>query len=136
MSRNISKCASSLEQGVLLGQFAGKNESNRCLNFPRRDGRLLVVCSKLGGFSGYTLEDIVDERVQNRHGLSRNTSVGMNLLEDFVDVRRVCLLSDALPLLLVASSRLGCDLLLSWCLGCWCLGGGRLLLCDLLGRHI
>ena len=37
---------------------------------------------RTGSFRGNTLEDIVDERVQNGHGLVRDTSVWMDLLED------------------------------------------------------
>jgi hypothetical protein len=34
------------------------------------------------------LENVVDERVEDEHGLVRDTGVGVDLLEDLVDVRR------------------------------------------------
>lgn len=52
-------------------------------------------------------ENVVDERVQDEHGLVRDTSVGVNLLEDLVDVGRVGLLASTLLLLLVTFSS-GC----------------------------
>jgi hypothetical protein len=42
------------------------------------------------------LEDVVDKRVEDRHGLVRDTSVGVDLLEDLVDVGRVRLLGGRL----------------------------------------
>ena len=52
----------------------------------------------------------VDERVQDRHGTVGDTSVGVNLLEDLVDVRGVGLLSGLGALLL---SSLGTGSLLA-----------------------
>ena len=50
----------------VLGQFTGKNESHRGLDLTRRDSRLLVVGSKLGGFCGNTLEDIYRDALDAR----------------------------------------------------------------------
>ncbi len=54
----------------------------RGLDFPGRDSRLLVVGSELAGLGGDALEDVVDKRVQDRHGAVGDTSVGVDLLED------------------------------------------------------
>lgn len=54
----------------------------RGLDFARRDGGLLVVCSKLGGLGGDALEDVVDERVEDAHGAVGDTGVGVHLLEN------------------------------------------------------
>ena len=60
-----------------------KTEANsRGLDLSGRDGGLLVVCGELGGLGGDTLEDVVDERVQDRHGTVGDTSVGVDLLEN------------------------------------------------------
>lgn len=42
----------------MLGQFTRQDQSDRRLDFSRRDGRLLVVCGKLGGLGGDALKDI------------------------------------------------------------------------------
>lgn len=114
----------------MLRELSGEDEADRGLDLARRDGRLLVVRSELRGLAGCErrrrvskpcsyegegngltnpLENVVDERVEDEHGLVRDTRVGVDLLQDLVDVRRVGLLADTLLLLLVA------------------LGGGRLL---------
>ena len=49
--------------------------------------------SQTRGLSGDALEDVVDERVHDAHGLGRDSSVGMDLLEYTVDVDRVGLFS-------------------------------------------
>lgn len=73
----------------MLREFTRKDESDRGLDLSRRDGRSVVVRSKLGSLSGNSLENVRDERVKDSHGLVRDTSVGVDLLEDLVDVRRV-----------------------------------------------
>jgi len=50
------------------------------------------VIGQLGGFIGDSLEDIVDKRVHDAHGLAGDTSIWMNLLEDLVDVDGIGLL--------------------------------------------
>ena len=57
---------------------------SRGLDLSGRDGGFLVVGSEFGGLSGNTLEDIVDERVQDRHGTVGDTSVRVDLLEDCI----------------------------------------------------
>ena len=70
----------------VLGQLSGEEEPDSSLDFPGGDGRSLVVVSKFGGLSSDSLEDVVDERVHNAHGLAGYSSVGVHLLQDFVDV--------------------------------------------------
>ena len=47
---------------------------------------LLVVSDKLGGLEGDLLEDVADEGVHDLHGSLGDTSLGVDLLEDSVDV--------------------------------------------------
>ena len=111
---------SSLAAGVLgdglgaladsvLGKLTGKKKTDCSLNLPRSDGRLLVVVSQATGFGGDTLEDVVDERVHDGHGLAGDASVGVDLLQHLVDVDGVGLLSTMATLLLVSS--------IGWCFG-------------------
>ena len=58
---------------------------SRGLDLSGRDGRLLVVGSKLGSLGSDALEDVVDERVQDGHGTVGYTGVGVDLLEDCCD---------------------------------------------------
>jgi len=94
----------------VLGEFTGEDETDSGLDLARGDGGALVVGSKLGGLAGDTLKDIVDERVEDGHGLVGDTSVGVDLLQDLVDVGRVSLGTALLAVL--ASLSLGLALLL------------------------
>ena len=77
-----------LRDGV-LGQFTGEEEPDSSLDFPGGDGGPLVVVGKTGGLGGDALEDVIDERVHDGHSLGADASVGVDLLEDLVDVDRV-----------------------------------------------
>ena len=90
-----------LRDGV-LGQLSGQEEPDGGLDLPGGDGGPLVVVGELAGLSGDALEQVVDERVHDAHGLGGDTGVGVHLLEDLVDVDGIGLLPLALPLLLVA----------------------------------
>ena len=90
-----------LRDGV-LGQLSGQEEPDSGLDLPGGDGGPLVVVGELAGLSGDALEQVVDERVHDAHGLGGDTGVGVHLLQDLVDVDGVGLLPLALPLLLVA----------------------------------
>lgn len=48
--------------------------------------------SQARGLSCDPLEDVVDEAVHDGHGLPGDTSVGVNLLENLVDVDAIALL--------------------------------------------
>lgn len=87
----------------VLGQLSGQEQSNSGLNLATGDGGSFVVVSQTRCFGGNALEDVVDEAVHDRHGLAGNTSIGMDLLQHFVNVDAVRLLPAA-ALLLVASA--------------------------------
>lgn len=93
----------SFRDGV-FGQLSGEQESHGSLDFPTGDGAPLVVVGKARGFGSDSLKDVVDEGVHDRHGFAGNTSVGVNLLQDFVDVNSEGLLPALLPLLFVTST--------------------------------
>ena len=86
----------------MLGQLSGQEEPHRGLDLPGGDGRPLVVVGQTGSLSGDPGEDVVDKGVHDAHGLRRDTGVGVNLLQDLVDVDGVGLLPLSLALLLVS----------------------------------
>lgn len=90
----------SFADGV-LGQFTGQKQSDGCLNFSAGNRRPLVVVSQSGRFGGNSFENVVYEAVHDAHGLTRNTGVGMDLFQHFVNVDCVTFLPPAL-LFLVA----------------------------------
>ena len=79
-----------LRDGV-LGEFTRKDESDGGLNLSRGKSALLGVSSELGGLRSDSIEDIVDEGVHDAHASLGDTGIGVDLLEDLVDVRRVSL---------------------------------------------
>ena len=83
----------------MLGELAWQMEPHSGLDFPTGDGVLLVVVSETGGLDGDALKDVSDERVHDAHCLGGDTSVGVNLLEDLVDVDGVALLAGLSALL-------------------------------------
>lgn len=83
----------------VLSQFTGQEETDSSLDLPGGDGRPLVVVSQAAGLSSDTLEDVVHERVHDGHSLRRDTGVGVDLLQDLVDVDSVRFLPLALLLL-------------------------------------
>ena len=88
----------------VLGELAGQKQAYSGLDFPGGDGAPLVVVGQAAGFGGDALEDVVDERVHDGHGLGGDTGVGVHLLQHLVDVDAVAFLSPA-PLLLVAGAN-------------------------------
>ena len=91
--------------GSVFSQLTRQKETNSCLDLPRGDGGFLVVVSQAGSLASDTLEDIVDEGVHDAH--AGDTSVGMDLLHDLVDVDGVAFLPPPVPLLLVSAGLLG-----------------------------
>lgn len=89
----------------MLGQLAGQDEADGGLDLARRDGRLLAVVGEARRLHGDALEDVVDERVHDRHGLRRRARVGVHLLQHAVDVDRERLVALLLPLRLVARAH-------------------------------
>ena len=100
----------------MFGELSWQPETNSSLNFPRSDRVFLVVVGKAGGLSGNPLEDVVNEGVHDAHGLAGDTSLGVDLLQDLVDVDGVALLASLSPLLLVTAGlgRLYSSLLFSF----------------------
>ena len=76
----------------MLGELAWEQETDSGLDLPAGDGRLLVVVSKTRRFTGDALEDVVDKAVHDAHGLAGDTSVGVDLLQNLVDVDSVAFL--------------------------------------------
>ena len=70
----------------MLGELTGEDESDSGLDLAGGEGMLLVVSDELGGLEGDLLEDVVDERVHDLHGSLGDTGLGVDLLEDSVDV--------------------------------------------------
>ena len=93
----------------MLSQLSGEEESDSRLDLPRGDGGPLVVVGKAGGLSGDSFEDVIDERVHDAHGLGRDASVRVDLLQHLVDVDGIGLLS-LLLLFLVSGSTGGLSL--------------------------
>ena len=83
----------------VLGQLSGQEQTDSSLDFSGGDGGPLVVVGKTAGLSSDTLKDIIDKGVHDAHGLGADTSVGVHLLEDLVDVDGIGLLSFAVLLL-------------------------------------
>ena len=77
-----------LRHGV-LGQLTRQHQTDGRLDLAGRDGVALVVTRQAATLRGDTLEDVVDKRVHDDHGLLGDTGVGMDLLEHLVDVRGV-----------------------------------------------
>ena len=108
----------SLRHGV-LGELTGKHETNGSLDLAGRESGLLVVGGKLSSLAGDALEDVVDERVHDAHPLLADAGVGVDLLEDLVDVGGVGFdaLLAALLLAAIGGDFLGSldRSLLGWC---------------------
>jgi hypothetical protein len=115
--RPDSKCGGLLGAGVLgdglgalrhgvLGELARQDQADGGLHFAAGDGALLVVLGQTGSFGGDALEDVVHERVHDRHGLGADAGVRVNLLEHSVDVHRVRLLSSSSLFLVPGAGRL------------------------------
>ena len=91
----------------VFGQFSGEEEPDSSLDLPGSDGGPLVVVGQFGSLGSDTLEEIVDERVHDAHGLGGDTGVGVHLLQHLVDVDGIRFLTLVLALLSVLSNGLG-----------------------------
>jgi len=107
-----------LRHGV-LGQFSGQEQTDCGLDFPGSDGGASVVVSQTGSFSGDALEDVVDKAVHDGHGLAGDSSVGVHLLQHFVDVDAVRFPPPPFALLVSGTLGLGLAGGLLGSLGCW-----------------
>ena len=92
-----------LADGV-LGQLSGQKQTDGRLDLAARDRRAAVVVRQTRRLGGDALEDVVDERVHDRHGLAADARVRVHLLQHLVDVDGVRFTSSPL-LLLVAGAR-------------------------------
>ena len=111
-----------LTDGV-LGQFTGQKETDSGLDLSACDGRSLVVVGKSRCLGSDSLEDVVDKAVHDGHGFAGHTGIGVDLLQDFVDVDRVGFPPPPLPLLVGGTGglRLSGGLLVSLACNslCW-----------------
>ena len=85
----------------VLDELTRKDELDCGLNLTGGDGGLLVALSKSAGLGSDPLKQIVDHGVEDTHGLGMDTSVGVDLLQNPLDVDGVGLLP--LPSLLLLS---------------------------------
>merc|ERR1719186_1328391 len=76
----------------MLSKLSGKEKPHGSLNLTGSNGGPLVVVSKTARFCSNTLEQIVNERIHNAHGFGGHAGVGVDLLQDLVDVDGVRLL--------------------------------------------
>ena len=84
----------SFRDGV-SGKFSGEDELDGRLDLSGWESSSLVESDELGSFSGDSVESVVDERVHDVHGFLWDSDVGVDLLEDLVDVDGECLNSSS-----------------------------------------
>jgi len=53
----------------MLGELTGQDKPDRGLDFAGRNGRLFRIGCELRSLGSDALEDVVDKRVKNGHGL-------------------------------------------------------------------
>ena len=102
--RELGYGLGSLGDGV-LGEFSREHETDGGLNLAGRESRLFVIGGELSSLTSNALEDVIDERVHDRHSLLADTGIGVDLLENLVDVGGVRF--NALLALLFLALRLG-----------------------------
>jgi len=90
----------------VLGQLSGQQQAHGRLDFATGDRRATVVVRQARSLGGDAFEDVVDERVHDRHGLAADARVGVDLLEDLVDVDGVAFPSPPLALLVARADGL------------------------------
>ena len=97
----------------MLGQLAGEKQTDGSLDLSGRDRGPTVVVGQTASLGSDALEDVVDKRVHDAHGLAGHAGVGMYLLQHLIDVDAVAFPPPPLPLLVSAPSglRLACCLL-------------------------
>ncbi len=78
--------------------------------------------SQTASLGGDALEDVVHEAVHDAHGLAGNSSIGVHLLQNFVDVDGVALPPPPLTLLVPSALGFGLAGRLLGSLGCCLLG--------------
>merc|ERR1712088_738827 len=83
-------------------QLSWKKRTDRSLDFSGGNCGSFVVMGQSRSFSSDAFEKIVDEGVHDAHGLGGDTSVGVNLLQNLVNVDGVRFL----PSFVILASRL------------------------------
>ena len=99
----------SLGNGV-LSELTGEEESDGGLDLAGGESVFLVISDKLAGFGSELLEDVSNEGVHDAHGSLGDTGLGVDLLENSVDVDGESLLSSSL----LGGSGLFGNSLLGW----------------------
>ena len=93
--RNISHAESLLNvfgdcfgsfRNSVSSKFSWENELDSRLNLSGWKSSSLVESDEFGSFGGNSVEGIVNEGVHDVHGLLWDSDVGVDLLENFVDV--------------------------------------------------
>ena len=79
-ARVLGHSFSPLRDGV-LGEFPGQEQPDGGLNLAGGDGGPLVVIGQSARFGSNPLEQIVHEGVHDAHGLGRDASIRVNLLQ-------------------------------------------------------
>ena len=100
------------------GQLTGEEQPDGGLDLPGGDGGAPVVVGETAGLGGDSLEDVVDERVHDAHGLGADAGVGVHLLQHLVDVDGVRLPPPPPSLLVPGALGLGLGGSLLGALGC------------------
>lgn len=90
----------------VFGKFTRQKQTDGRLDFAAADRGAFVVVCQTRRLACDPFEHIVDKRVHDAHCLARNSSVGVDLLQYFVDVDAEAFLSLRSALLLVAFRRL------------------------------
>ena len=91
----------------MLGELTREAEPDSCLNLAGGNSAPLVGTRKNPSLSSETIKDILGHVLENGHSLGGNTSIGVDLLENLVNVSSVGLLpqSAVRPLSIGVSSR-------------------------------
>ena len=91
----------------VLDEVTRKDELDSGLYLTGGDGGLLVVVSKTTGLGSNPLKQIVGHGVEDTHGLGMKTSVGVDLLQNPLDVDGVGRLPPPSLLLLLSNVGVG-----------------------------
>ena len=91
----------------VLDELTRKEELDCSLDLTGGDGGLLVVVSKTTGLGSNPLKQIVGHGVEDTHGLGMKTSVGVDLLQNPLDVDGVGRLPPPSLLLLFSIVEVG-----------------------------
>lgn len=70
----------------MLRQLSREEKADGGLNFAGGECLRLAVLGQLGRLGGDALEEVGDEGVHDTHRLGGDTGVGVDLLQDLVDV--------------------------------------------------